>query len=177
MAAKGFIQLLRLSEKGRQRIQQGQESQEDRWSGVGFVLGGNRFVAPLGEVGEVLRVPEYTPVHGVHHWLFGLSNVRGRLLPLVDLAEFVEVGRNLVIDNAKRKILVLDHGELFSGLLVDEVLGIQHFSKSSYESEVINIPKGICPYLQGGFKRAEQNWHIFMLSKLAADQRYLSASL
>lgn len=177
MAAKGFIQLLRLSEKGRQRIQRGQESQEDRWSGVAFVLGGKRYVAPLGEVAEVLRVPEYTPVHGVHHWLFGLSNVRGRLLPLIDLAEFINVGHELAIDNAKRKVLVLDHGDLFSGLLVDEVLGIQHFSKASYGSQIGDVPEGMHPYLQGGFKRAEQNWHIFMLSKLAADQRYLNASL
>jgi twitching motility protein PilI len=177
MAAKGFIQLLRLSEKGRQRIQQGLEYQEDRWSGVAFVLGGTRYVAPLGEVAEVLRVPEFTPVHGVHHWLFGLSNVRGRLLPLVDLAEFTKVNRGYTIDNAKRKILVLDHGELFSGLLVDEVFGIQHFSKSSYESEIVDAPVSIHPYLQGGFKRSEQSWHIFMLSKLAADQRFLSASL
>lgn len=177
MAARGFIQLLRLSEKGRQRIQQGQERQEERWSGVGFILAGQRYIAPLGEVAEVLRVPEYTPVHGVHHWLFGLSNVRGRLLPLVDLAEFTSVNRELSPDASKRKIMVIDHGDLFSGLLVDEVLGIQHFSKHSYTAQIKNPPTGIQPYLQGGFHRADQLWQIFMLSKLAVDPRYLSASL
>ncbi|GAC1378461.1 MAG: chemotaxis protein CheW [Aquirhabdus sp.] len=177
MAARGFIQLLRLSEKGRQRIQQGQESQEERWSGVGFVLAGQRYIAPLGEVAEVLRVPEYTPVHGVHHWLFGLSNVRGRLLPLIDLAEFTNVTHEQHFDAAKRKILVIDHGDLFSGLLVDEVLGIQHFSKQSYDTQISNPHMGIQPYLQGGFNRADQFWRIFMLSKLAADPKFLSASL
>lgn len=177
MAARGFIQLLRLSERGRQRIQQGQESQEERWSGVGFMLAGQHYVAPLGEVAEVLRVPEFTPVHGVHHWLMGLSNVRGRLLPLVNLAEFANVTHEVSIDSAKRKIIVVDHGDLFSGLLVDEVLGIQHFSKQSYASQISNSPAGIQPYLQGGFSRAEQFWRIFMLSKLAVDPRYLSASL
>jgi twitching motility protein PilI len=177
MAAKGFIQLLRLSEKGRQRIQRGLESQEDRWSGVAFVLAGQRYVAPLGEIAEVLRIPEYTPVHGVCHWMFGLSNVRGRLLPLIDLAKFTNVSNELAIDNTKRKVIVLDCGDLFSGLVVDEVLGIQHFSKVSYSAQVVGAHQGMIPYLQGGFKRAEQNWHIFMLSKLAVDQRYLNASL
>ncbi len=177
MAAKGFIQLLRLSERGRQRIRQGQESQEERWSGVGFILAGQRYIAPLGEVAEVLRVPEYTSVHGVHHWLFGLSNVRGRLLPLIDLAEFANVTHEVAFDSAKRKIMVIDNGDLFSGILVDEVLGIQHFSKHSYESQVPNAPQGIQPYLQGCFNRSDQIWRIFMLSKLAADPRYLSASL
>ncbi|HEY4713530.1 MAG TPA: chemotaxis protein CheW [Aquirhabdus sp.] len=177
MAAKGFIQLLRLSERGRQRIRRGQESQEERWSGVGFVLAGQQYIAPLGEVAEVLRVPEYTSVHGVHHWLFGLSNVRGRLLPLIDLAEFTNVTREVSPDSAKRKIIVIDHGDLFSGLLVDEVLGIQHFSRHSYAAQVSNQPSGIQPYLHGGFNRTDQFWQIFMLSKLAADPRYLSASL
>lgn len=177
MAARGFIQLLRLSERGRQRIQQGQESQEERWSGVGFVLAGQRYVAPLGEVAEVLRVPEYTPVHGVHHWLFGLSNVRGRLLPLIDLAKFTNVTHELSPDSAKRKIMVIDHGDLFSGLLVDEVLGIQHFSKQSFDALNTSQHEGIQPYLQGGFSRIDQFWRIFMLSKLAADSRFLSASL
>lgn len=177
MAAKGFIQLLRLSEKGRQRIQRGLESQEDRWSGVAFVLAGKRYVAPLGEVAEVLRIPEYTPVHGVRHWMFGLSNVRGRLLPLIDLAKFTNVSNEVAIDNTKRKVIVLDYGDLFSGLVVDEVLGIQHFSKLSYSPQMVSVPEGMIPYLQGSFKRADQNWHIFMLSKLAVDQRYLNASL
>lgn len=177
MAARGFIQLLRLSERGRQRIRQGQESQEERWSGVGFILAGQRYIAPLGEVAEVLRVPEFTSVHGVHHWLFGLSNVRGRLLPLIDLAEFTSVTREVSPDSAKRKIIVMDHGDMFSGLLVDEVLGIQHFSKHDYQTKIENTQSGIQPYLQGGFNRADQFWRIFMLSKLAADPRYLSASL
>lgn len=177
MAARGFIQLLRLSERGRQRIQQGQESQEERWSGVGFMLAGQRYVAPLGEVAEVLRVPEFTSVHGVHHWLIGLSNVRGRLLPLINLAEFAHVTHELSLDSAKRKIIVVDHGDLFSGLLVDEVLGIQHFSKQSYASQISNPPAGIQPYLQGGFNRPDQFWRIFMFSKLVADPRFLSASL
>jgi twitching motility protein PilI len=174
MAAKGFIQLLRLSEKGRRRIQQDQESQSDRWSGVAFMLAGQRFVAPLGEVAEVLRVPEYAPVHGVHRWLLGLANVRGRLLPLTDLAGFTGV---TPLDSFQRKVMVIDHGDLFSGLLVDEVLGIQHFSKASYETKLTDIADGLLPYVQGGFNRMGQPWHVFMLSRLAADPRYLSASL
>jgi twitching motility protein PilI len=183
MAARGFIQLLRLSEKGRQRVSQGQQSQTDRWSGVAFIVAGQRFVAPLGEVAEVLRVPEFTPVHGVHRWLFGLANVRGRLLPLTDLASFTGDAAPLagasvgLQNNMQQKIMVIDHGDLFSGLLVDEVLGIQHFSKGTYSAQAAHVSTGVQPYLQGSFNRSGQSWHIFLLSKLAADPRYLSASL
>ena len=59
-----------------------------RWSGVGFSCLGYRFVVPMGQVSELLEVPTATRLPGVQSWVVGLSNVRGRLLPLFDLARF-----------------------------------------------------------------------------------------
>ena len=60
-----------------------------RWSGVGFSCLGFRFVVPMGQVSELMEVPSATRLPGVQNWVIGLSNVRGRLLPLFDLARFV----------------------------------------------------------------------------------------
>lgn len=57
----------------------------DTWSGIGFSILNHRFVAPLGEVVEMLVVPEITRLPGTQSWVMGLANVRGRLLPLFDL--------------------------------------------------------------------------------------------
>ena len=45
-------------------------------------------IAPMGNVVEMLPVPEATPLPGVQPWVAGLANVRGRLLPLFDLEVF-----------------------------------------------------------------------------------------
>ncbi len=176
MAAKGFIQLLRLAEIGRQRGQQVQDRQADRWSGVAFTLAGFRFVAPLGEVAEVLRVPEFTPVHGTHRWLLGLANVRGRLLSLNDLSSYAGV-TSTQVPVYQSKVIVIDQGELFSGLLVDEVQGIQHFNRATYDLGHEALPEKVLPYVQGRFRRQDEFWHVFMLSALVADPRFLNAGV
>ena len=51
------------------------------WSGIGFRMGERLFVAPMGEVSEVLHEPRYTSLPGVKSWVKGVANVRGRLLP------------------------------------------------------------------------------------------------
>ena len=72
--------------------------------------------------------------------------------------------------------MVVDQNDLFSGLMVDEVLGIQHFSKLGYYQTQREVPAGIQPYVQGHFEREGQVWHVFLPSLLAADSRYLNAA-
>ncbi|MEC7121267.1 MAG: chemotaxis protein CheW [Pseudomonadota bacterium] len=174
MAARGFIELLRLAERGRQRSRGGRDGLVDRWSGVGFALAGHHFVAPLGEISEVLTVPEYTSVPGVQPWLRGLANVRGRLLPLTDLSLWM--AQDQTRPDSRRKVMVIDQAGLFSGLIVDEVFGIQHFINSSYQNQTHQLPTQIMPYTQGCFHRDALNWHIFLPSRLVADSRFLNAA-
>jgi Chemotaxis signal transduction protein len=65
-----------------------QRDSAPRWSGIGFSIMGQKFVAPMSHVAELMEVPGSTRLPGVHSWVIGLSNVRGRLLPLFDLPHF-----------------------------------------------------------------------------------------
>src|SRR5690606_40471152 len=58
------------------------------WAGIGFRMGERLFVAPMGEVGEILHEPRYTQLPGVKSWVKGVANVRGRLLPIMDLCGY-----------------------------------------------------------------------------------------
>lgn len=175
MAARGFIELLRLAERARMRKQSAQGQQKgERWSGVAFRLGGQQFISPLGEISEVLNLQDYTPVPSAQSWLLGLSNVRGRLLPLTDLAGFAGLIRN----SRHAKVLVIDQPDLFSGLLVDEVQGIQHFGTENYHPDVEQIPEGLAGFVEGRFADAQgQNWIVMLPSRLISDQRYMNAAV
>ena len=104
-----------------------QQEAVELWNGIGFVLAGERYVAPMGEVTEILHVPRYTHIPGVHPFMMGAANVRGRLLPLVDLAGFFEVPRSSR-STRERRVLVVEQGDVFSGLVVDSVSGMQYFA-------------------------------------------------
>jgi len=70
-----------------------QKKTAEQWNGIGFMLAGEHYVVPMGEVIEILHVPRFTQIPGVRPFLIGAANVRGRLLPLVDLDTFFDLPR------------------------------------------------------------------------------------
>ncbi|MBU2707805.1 chemotaxis protein CheW [Zooshikella marina] len=137
-----------------------------QWSGIGFRLANLNFVAPMGEVAEILPVPNYTQLPGVQSWVKGIANVRGRLLPIMDLPTFL--GHQLASARKSRRILVVEHGELFSGLVVDEVMGMQHFPVDGYSDQIPrSTPEPFQSFLTGSYEREDGRWLIFSLYALA----------
>ncbi len=179
MASNGFIELMRLADRGIKRQKGEHLSNTTQWLGVAFMLGGEQLVAPLGDVAEVLSMPDITPVPLSKSWLLGVANVRGRLMPITNLGQFLQLPTTQSTQNRTqtKKLLVIDQGNIFSGLLVDDVLGIQTFNQRQYEPEGLPQESPLAAYTHGRFRQNEQNWYIFMPSLLVEDQRYLEAAL
>ncbi|HEX4869545.1 MAG TPA: chemotaxis protein CheW, partial [Moraxellaceae bacterium] len=166
MAAKGFIKLLEIAERSRQRavgLPAGGQATET-WSGIGFTLGGQHFLAAMGEVNEVLAVPRYTHVPGVKPWMKGIANVRGRLLPITDLLAYFN--RRSELQEHRRRLLVIDQADVFAGLVVDDVLGMQHFPVADYSSDAPDVLPELQPFVQGAFRRGDTWWAVFSLARL-----------
>lgn len=176
MASRGFIELLRIADLARARKSSRRGGKEFDWQGVVFEIGGQRLVAPMGQVSEVLSMPEYTSLPLVKPWMLGIANIRGRLLPLTDLSRFLQVPSRLT-QMSQRKVIVIDHDNLFSGLLVDQVLGIEQFTQDQYRAEALEPSSPFAPYNHGKFVKDEQDWYVFMPSLLAQDLQYIDAAI
>ena len=176
MASKGFIELLRIADLARARKSGRRGGKEFDWQGVVFEIGGQRLVAPMGQVSEILTMPEYTSLPLVKPWMLGIANIRGRLLPLTDLSRFLQVPSQLS-QMAQRKVIVIDHDNMFSGLLVDKVLGIEQFTQDQYRPEALESSSPFAPYNHGNFFKDEQDWYVFMPSLLAQDLKYTDAAI
>ncbi|MFD2643888.1 chemotaxis protein CheW [Pseudomonas japonica] len=152
-----------------------QETRLQTWSGIGFRLGEYCFVAPMGEVAEVLTAPRLSRIPGVKPWVAGVSNLRGQLLPVTDLSGFL--GLEPCLARKQRRVLVVDHDELLTGLLVDEVLGLQHFALDGLElSPPAPLLGSAAPFIQGHFQR-EHCWGIFSPFALAQAPGFLDVAL
>jgi twitching motility protein PilI len=152
-----------------------QEEAVELWNGIGFILAGEHYVAPMGEVTEILHVPRFTHIPGVRPFLMGAANVRGRLLPLVDLASFFDIprsSRNL----RERRVLVVEQGDVFSGLVVDNVMGMQYFAADSYRADTSGVPDSVQPFVNGGYERNEEIWKVFSAAALVEDERFLDVA-
>ncbi len=137
-----------------------QEARQQRWSGIGFRLGEHWYVAPMGEVAEVLHEPRCTLMPGVKTWVKGVANLRGRLLPVMDLGGFL--GHALSKARKQRRVLVVEYEDIFVGLLVDEVVGMQHFAQDA----LMAITGPAAPFIQGQFG-GEPLWQVFSPFALA----------
>ncbi len=144
------------------------------WSGIGFSLGHLRFVAPMGEVAEILAQPPYTRLPGVQSWVKGVSNVRGRLLPLIDLEGFF--GGSLSGGRKNRRVMALELGEMYSGLIVSEVFGMQHFPVDTFTEELPEEAEPLRPFLAGAYQVNDVTWTVFSPFKLATNAEFADAS-
>src|SRR5262249_55047676 len=60
------------------------------WVGVALRMAGDLYLVAREETREVLGVPtSMTRVPGAKAWIKGLANVRGQLLPIIDLRQFL----------------------------------------------------------------------------------------
>lgn len=144
------------------------------WSGIGFRLGTRYFVSPLGEIDEVIHEPPLTLLPGVKPWVRGVANVRGRLLPVFDFAGFL--GVEAVGLPASRRVLLVAQNDIFIGLIVDEVFGMQHFPASSYVRQSPTDQQDIQPFIEGYFQR-DHPWLVFRPFALARHQRFHAVAL
>ena len=151
-----------------------QQAAVQSWSGIGFRMGERFFVAPMGEVGEVLHEPRYTLLPGVKGWVKGVANVRGRLLPIVDLSRFF--GSTLTIPRKQRRGLVLDRDDLFVGLLVDELLGMQHFPVNHFSTDLPTLDEVFRPFVVGAYVQDTPTL-VFNFRALARDQAFLDVAI
>ncbi|MGK0440860.1 MAG: twitching motility protein PilI [Pseudohongiellaceae bacterium] len=144
------------------------------WSGIGFTLGGHKFVAPMGEVSEILVQPPSTRLPGVKPWVRGVSNVRGKLLPLIDLEVFF--GGGLSGGRKHHRVLSLELGELYSGLIVSQVHGMQYFPIDTFSNELPAEVEPLAPFLAGSYQQNGETWVVFSTFKLAHNSEFMNAA-
>lgn len=134
------------------------------WKGIGFILGGEKYITPWHEVAEIQSLPALTRVPGAKDWVKGVANVRGTLLPVMDLNVFFGYrSRNL----RKRRLLVVKHDGIYCGLIVDEVIGAISFEEYEEMNKMPEVGEEITKFITGGFSKQDAEWPIFSLHALA----------
>lgn len=148
------------------------EQQEivETWSGIGFRIGDYSFVSPMSEVTELLRVPAFTRLPNVKPWVLGVSNIRGRLIPLIDLNSFFSNETSVPIRN--RRILVVEQSDQSDGLVVDGVEGMQYFAIDSFSDQVPEMPVAIQQFVSGHFVKDNRIWSRFNMDRLVEHEKF-----
>jgi twitching motility protein PilI len=145
------------------------------WSGIAFRVANTSLVVALGEVVEILEFPDITFVPMTRPWVRGMANVRGSLLPVIDLNGYLNGSATKT--TIRTRVLVIDHNDVFTGLVVDEVLGIKHFMNDEFVPNDAIVEEALKPYTQNGFQSGEQYWGLFSLHALAETPQFLQVAI
>ena len=145
------------------------------WVGVACRMGGETFLIAREETREVLGYPTViTRIPGAKSWVRGLANVRGSLLPMLDLRQFLGSGTTTAGRNTR--VVVVNHRDIPAGLVVDEVLGFRRFAESEFNAEAPPTVIRCEAYLAGAFRRGGEVWPVLSLKTLVESQSFLQAA-
>lgn len=150
-----------------------QEEVRERWSGIGFRIGEQRFLASMDEVREVLDPPVCTRVPGTLPWFLGVANVRGNLVSVMDLHGFMAGGRSPQGRHAR--MLMYQRDGVVAAFRVDDVLGLQRFDMDERASVPVDAG-ALTAYLNGGFRRRNEEWPVLSLADFVVSKDFLEIS-
>jgi len=172
------FELLKELEKRSHAVNAGnvpETSAGQEWVGVAFRMGGETFLVAREETREVLGYPAaVTRIPGAKTWVKGLANVRGQLLPMLDLRQFL--GSGATASGRNTRIIVVNHREIPAGLMVDEVLGFRRFAEAEFNAEAPPTVIRCDSFLAGAFRRGGEVWPVLSLKSLVESQSFLQAA-
>lgn len=171
-----FELLLELERRARAAAQgQREAAAGQEWIGVAFRIGGETFLVARDEAREVMGLPApITRVPGARTWIRGLANVRGQLLPVIDLKHYLGSGETAPGRNSR--IIVVNHREVPAGLVVDEVFGFRRFTEKEFTHTAPPTLIRCERYLAGAFRRGSEAWPVLSLKALVESPSFLQAS-
>jgi len=154
---------------------QGDGSMPSEWVGVGFRIGQEQFVANREQVREVLMLPDgMTRVPGAKRWMLGIANLRGHLLPLIDLKMMLGSGRTSL--RRMTRVISVNHREIPAGLVVDEVIGFRRFMDNELTDKWPQTAVRCDRFITGSYQRGQDNWPVFNLYELIESPTFLQAA-
>jgi purine-binding chemotaxis protein CheW len=106
-------------------------------------LGGELFTINLKSVQEVFVVDSITPVPGMPSGLVGVTNLRGTVIPLLDLRPMFALNSDVTL----RYAVVVKHENWQVGVLVDTVPEIRTIAKDQFLPAPAGTGEGAFPFV------------------------------
>lgn len=111
-----------------------------------FKLSHERYAIELKYVKEVYPYKDYTPLSNVPSFIFGIVNIRRKILSIFDLKFFF----NLPVEEAKdKKLIILENSEMEFALLTDGIEGIQKIPFHAIQSSLSLLSGAKVDFLKG----------------------------
>jgi chemotaxis signal transduction protein len=138
----------------------GGPEQNDAQELVTCLLNKVEFGMNINAVQEIVRLPKITPVPKAPHYVRGLANLRGQVLPIVDPR--LRFGMPHNEDEKNCRVVVLELNGSPTGLIVDAVREVLHVAGADIESPPA-VVQGVDSKFLNGVAKLDQGKRLIML--------------
>ena len=104
---------------------------EDIMQLVGFVVGEEEYAIPILSIQEIIKPIEYTRVPTTPEFVLGVFNLRGNVIPLIDLRKKFSLRSKL--EDHDTRYIVLKDGDNIAGFVIDKLTEAIRIKKSQIE--------------------------------------------
>ncbi|MFC4303073.1 chemotaxis protein CheW [Cohnella boryungensis] len=151
---------------GAKRDSQQREALDDSAKRVTFLLGTQRYALDIGRVKEIIRVSALSQVAANSPEVLGVMNLRGALLPVVDLSQCMGFAPAQL--SVHSRVIIMNEGGSDIGVLVDSVTEVLNMSDSEVESTPAAIADVAPEFIRGIHKRGDELTILLRTDKLLA---------
>ncbi|XGV95460.1 MAG: chemotaxis protein CheW [Leptolyngbya sp. BL-A-14] len=134
-----------------------------------YITSGNEFALPATGIREVLSPSpdRITPVPNVSSLLLGTLNVRGRVVWVADLGQFLGDPTPLNTDKPEVQVIAVEDQDIMLGLAVDRIVGMDWLDIEEVQMST-NVPDSVAPFLRGEWVLdAQSNKFLRLLDQIA----------
>ena len=140
-------QILRARAKALARRPEDEPEAETLLQVLEFRLAEERYAVEIRHVSEVYPLKDLTPLPGTPAFVLGVVNVRGRIVPVVELKKFFELPEEGLTD--LHRIILVEGNGLHLGFLADATVGVRLIPASSLQPSLPTLTGIRSDYLKG----------------------------
>ena len=145
------------------------QKEEEELLFLGFMAADQAYSLHINFVKEILRVPRIFTLPQTPAFLKGVIELRGHILPILDLKERFSLG---TVHQKKWRIIVITVSNQMIGLLVDKVTEVFPTSPKEIRPTPHVIHKSILPFIEGIVSVKEQLYYILNPNNLLSPKEY-----
>ena len=136
---------------------------------LGVMIGGKYVLVDLQEITETLPLVEILPVPLVKSWFLGVSNVRGVLYAINDLAQLLE-SKVTKISSSTRLLLIGGHVSANVAFIADRLIGLRNLTNLKKRDEMLQ--GNICLKPETYEDEEKNIWHVLDCDKLVHSKEF-----
>jgi purine-binding chemotaxis protein CheW len=115
---------------------------------VTFRIDAEEYGIKIRDVQEINRLPEVTRIPRAPHFIDGIVNLRGNVIPVLDLRKLFNL--NDIEATDATRIIIVDYGGMKTGIVVDSVSEVLRFERSLIEPPPDLLSSGVdSDYVEG----------------------------